>query len=130
MPFPCDSSSTWKQAYECVILELDGNKLPSRVAETGCAIRDRAEEILTCSSLAEHHALNNALHTLRSLRKRLPEKNPRPNQFRQLLADNTPRMLRARTAFVHEARYYGCLRAWRIGVMVEMPAMAIFEGSA
>ena len=60
---PRDSSSAWKQAYECAILELDGNQLPSRVAEIRCAIPDRAEEILTCSSLAEHRALNNALHT-------------------------------------------------------------------
>jgi hypothetical protein len=64
---PRDSSSAGKQAYECAILELDGNKSPSRVAEIRCAIHDRAEEILTCSSLAEHRALNNALHTLRLL---------------------------------------------------------------
>ena len=73
---PCDSSSAWKQAYECAILELDGNKLPSRVAETGCAIHDRAEEILTCSSLAEHRALNNALHTLRLLEEAAAREKP------------------------------------------------------
>jgi hypothetical protein len=81
---PSDSSSAWTQAYECAILELDGNKLPSRLAETGCAIHDRAEEILTCSSLAEHRGLNNALHTLRLLEETAAREKPAAQPVRQL----------------------------------------------
>ena len=57
----------WKQLYECAILELDKNKLPSRIAEARRAMYERLQEILTCSSVAEHRALNNALSSLRIL---------------------------------------------------------------
>jgi hypothetical protein len=57
----------WKQLYESAILELDKNKLPGRIAEARRAIHDRAEEIMTSASLAEHRALNQALCSLRIL---------------------------------------------------------------
>jgi hypothetical protein len=57
----------WKQLYESAILELDKNKLPDRIAEARRAIHDRAEEIMTSASLAEHRALNQALSSLRIL---------------------------------------------------------------
>ncbi len=57
----------WKQLYECAILELDKNKMPGRIAEARRAMYERLQEILTCSSVAEHRALNNALSSLRIL---------------------------------------------------------------
>ncbi len=57
----------WKQLYECAILELDKNKMSGRIAEARRAIHDRAEEIMTSASVAEHRALNNALSSLRIL---------------------------------------------------------------
>jgi len=66
----------WKQLYESAILELDKNKLPGRIAEARRAIHDRAEEILTFASLAEHRALNHALSSLRILEEVSGRENP------------------------------------------------------
>jgi hypothetical protein len=43
--------------------------MPDRITEARRAIHNRAEEILLSSSLAEHRALNNALHCLQILEK-------------------------------------------------------------
>jgi len=57
----------WKQLYEAAILEFDYRKLLLCIDEARSAIQDREAEALTSSSLAEHHALNNALRTLQIL---------------------------------------------------------------
>jgi hypothetical protein len=66
----------WKQLYESAILELDKNKLPSRIAEARRAMYERLQEILTCSSVAEHRALNNALSSLRILEEVTGRESP------------------------------------------------------
>jgi hypothetical protein len=70
------NAPAWKQLYESAILELDKKKLPSRIAEARRAIHDRAEEILTSASLAEHRALNQALSSLRILEEVSAKDNP------------------------------------------------------
>src|SRR5207302_3724015 len=42
-----------------LLLELDSNKLPERMAEARRSILDRAEEVLTRPPDEERHALNN-----------------------------------------------------------------------
>ncbi len=75
--FPTDASASgWRQLYECAILELDPSKLPGRITEARHAILDRAEEILTCRSCDEHHALNAALRALRLLEEVVVKENP------------------------------------------------------
>ena len=64
---PLNNSAQWKQLYEAALLELDKGKMPARITDARRAIHDRAEEILSSSSLAEHRALNNALHCLQIL---------------------------------------------------------------
>ena len=59
--------SPWKDFYRNAILEADDGKLIERIAEARIAILDRAEEILTQPCSDEHHAMNNALRTLRIL---------------------------------------------------------------
>ena len=66
---PLNYSAQWKQLYDAALLELDKGKMPDRITEARRAIHDRAEEILLSSSLAEHRALNNALHCLQILEK-------------------------------------------------------------
>ncbi len=61
------SPPMWKQLYQAALLEFDPSKLPVRIFEARNAIHDRAEDILTSSSLAEHRSLNSALHTLQIL---------------------------------------------------------------
>jgi hypothetical protein len=65
--FSSDTSSAWKQLYECAILELDHARLPERITIARTAILDRAEEVLTRPSTDEHRALNDALRILRLL---------------------------------------------------------------
>ena len=60
-------AGTWEQLYECAIVELDHAQLPGRILDARHAILDRAEEILTRPSCAEHRALNIAFRTLRTL---------------------------------------------------------------
>jgi len=60
-------STGWRQLYECAILELDGGRLPGRIDVARRAILDRAEEVLTEPSGAEHNALHDALHALQVL---------------------------------------------------------------
>ena len=76
--FPSDASLAckWRQLYECAILELDHSKLPGRITEARHAILDRAEEILTCRSCDEHHALNAALRALRLLEEVVVKQSP------------------------------------------------------
>ena len=62
-----NASSKWRQLYDCVVLGPDRAKLPERIAEARSAIFDRAEEILTHSSVDEHRTLNRALRVLRLL---------------------------------------------------------------
>ncbi len=53
VPFPSGafSRSIWEKLYERAILELDYAKVPERIAEARHAMHDRAEEILTESSI-------------------------------------------------------------------------------
>src|SRR5260370_39115523 len=60
-------ASSWRQVYERAILELDGKRLPGRIAAARPAIFDRAEEILTKPSGGENHELHDALRALRLL---------------------------------------------------------------
>ena len=60
-------STGWRHLYECAILELDGGRLSGRIDAARRAILDRAEEVLTEPSCAEHKALRDALHTLQIL---------------------------------------------------------------
>ena len=62
-----NASSRWRLLYEGVVLDSDRAKLPERIAEARSAIFDRAEEILTRSSIDEHRTLNRALRVLRLL---------------------------------------------------------------
>jgi hypothetical protein len=59
--------SSGRQVYERAILELDGKRLPGRIAAARHAIFDRAEEILTKPSGGENHELHDALRALRLL---------------------------------------------------------------
>ena len=59
--------SQWQQLYQAAIMEIDPTKLSSRITEARQAIHDRAEDILTSSSLAEHRSINSALRTLKVL---------------------------------------------------------------
>jgi hypothetical protein len=67
IPMGTSFSSTWKQLYECAMLELDNNKLPERIAAAHRAIVERAEAIVTNQSADEHYALNDALRALQLL---------------------------------------------------------------
>jgi hypothetical protein len=64
---PLNNSAQWKQLYEAALLEVDKGKMPDRITEARRAMHDRAEEILSSASLAEHRALHNALHCLQIL---------------------------------------------------------------
>ena len=71
-----NASSRWRLLYEGVVLDYDRAKLPERIAEARGAIFDRAEEILTRSSIDEHRTLNHALRVLRLLEEAVArEKN-------------------------------------------------------
>jgi len=69
---PC---RTWKQLYECAILELNPTILRERIAIARTAILDRAEDVLTGPPNDEHRALNDALRTLRLLEEVAAQEN-------------------------------------------------------
>jgi len=75
-PSSGNASSRWRLLYDGVVLDCDRAKLPERIAEARSAIFDRAEEILTRSSIDEHRTLNHALRVLRLLEEAVArEKN-------------------------------------------------------
>ncbi len=76
IPIATSCSSTWKQLYECAMLELDNSKLPERIAAAHRAIVDRAEEIVTNQSEDEHYALNDALRALQLLEQVAARERP------------------------------------------------------
>jgi hypothetical protein len=51
------------------MLEVNDQLLPERISVARRAILDRSEEILTKPPSEEHHALNDALRSLRVLEK-------------------------------------------------------------
>jgi hypothetical protein len=73
---PSGSPQAWKQLYQAAILELDEGKLLTRIADARCAIRDRATEALSESSLNEQQALKDALRTLRILEEAAEREKP------------------------------------------------------
>lgn len=76
IPLSTSFSSTWKDLYECAMLELDSSRLPERIADAYRAIVDRAEEIVTNQSEDEHYALNDALRGLQLLEQLAAREKP------------------------------------------------------
>ena len=76
IPLATSFSSTWKDLYECAMLELDKSKLPGRIAAAHRAIVDRAEEIVAQQSHDEHYALNDALRALQLLEQVVAREKP------------------------------------------------------
>ena len=76
LPLDTSFSSTWKDLYECAMLELDNSRLPERIAAAHRAIVDRAEEIVTNQSDDEHYALNDALRALQLLEQVAAREKP------------------------------------------------------
>jgi len=64
-PSAIPTAPLWQVLYQDAVFEFDDAKLPKRILEARCAIRERAEEIFTDPS--ERHLLDNALQTLRTL---------------------------------------------------------------
>ena len=78
LPLDTSFSSTWKDLYECAMLELDNSRLPERIAAAHRAIVDRAEEIIGNQSDDEHYALNDALRSLQFLEQVAARRKPTP----------------------------------------------------
>jgi hypothetical protein len=78
IPLGMSFSSTWRDLYECAMLELDRRKLPERIAAAHRAIVDRAEEIVASQSDDEHYALNDALRSLQLLEQVAARQKPTP----------------------------------------------------
>jgi len=63
------SPQSWKSLYEAAILELDGKKLPERIAEAEHAVIARMESVSRSSDGdGEAEALMNALNVLHDLK--------------------------------------------------------------
>ena len=65
----------WKQLYAVAMLELDPANVQQRINDAHQAILDRVEELHTSPSDGEQHGLNDALQSLRILRKRSEAEN-------------------------------------------------------
>ena len=78
IPLGTSFSSTWRELYECAMLELDNRKLPERIAAAHRAIVDRAGEIVAHQSDDEHYALNDALRALQLLEHVAAREKPTP----------------------------------------------------
>ena len=76
VPIGTSFSSTWKDLYECAMLEFDHSKLHERIAAAHRAIVDRAEEIVAHPSDDEHYALNDALRALQLLEQVVAREKP------------------------------------------------------
>jgi hypothetical protein len=76
LPLDTSFSSTWKDLYECAMLELDNSRLPERIAAAHRAIVDRAEELVASQSDDEHYALNDALRALQLLEQVAAREKP------------------------------------------------------
>jgi hypothetical protein len=76
IPLDTSFSSTWKDLYECAMLELDKSKLPERIGAARRAIVDRAEEIVANQSDDENYSLNDALRALQLLEQLSARENP------------------------------------------------------
>jgi hypothetical protein len=61
----------WQPEYRAAVVELDRQQLPTRVAEAESAINKRLQAISQGSDHhAEHQAIQDALATLRMLKRR------------------------------------------------------------
>lgn len=58
------SGPTWQELYKNAVLELDTEKIPRQIAKARDAIRERAKELRSGSSLGESHELTDALRSL------------------------------------------------------------------
>jgi hypothetical protein len=76
IPLDTSFSATWKDLYECAMLELDKSKLSERIGAARRAIVDRAEEIVANQSDDEHYSLNDALRALQLLEQLSARENP------------------------------------------------------
>jgi hypothetical protein len=76
LPPPLSNASqgtSWRELYRAAIREVDPSKLAHRIAEAGCAMVARANDLLQDGSknCEEAEDLNDALHALRALSNNL-----------------------------------------------------------
>ena len=76
LPSPLSNTSentNWRDLYRAAIREVDPSKLAKRIAEAGCAMIARANDLLQDGSNNREEAedLNDALHALRALSNNL-----------------------------------------------------------
>jgi hypothetical protein len=69
----------WQELYQLAMVELDGTKLPQRIAIAHEAILDRIQESLTTASANERQQLHDALHGLRILRQEINAWQSKPD---------------------------------------------------
>ena len=69
-PFVSTGSQNWHELYTAALLEVDEEKLPSRIVEAERALLLRERELIPMSSdnIDEALAVNNALYALQALR--------------------------------------------------------------
>ena len=59
-----DCSAKWKELYTAAILEIDSEKILSRIHDAKMAICDRVEELNGRGDISERVALNRAMRAL------------------------------------------------------------------